>query len=36
LAGLQGLPPNLFLLFTALRIPRLLAYYYLVRLGWSA
>jgi membrane protein YqaA with SNARE-associated domain len=36
LAGLQGLPANLFLLFTLLRIPRLLVYYYLVRLGWSA
>lgn len=35
LAGLQGLPANLFLLFTLLRIPRLVAYYYLVRLGWS-
>lgn len=36
LAGLQGVPTNLFLVFTLFRIPRLVAYYYLVRLGWSA
>lgn len=35
LAGLQGLPAKLFLLFSLLRIPRLVAYYYLVRFGWS-
>lgn len=35
LAGQQRMPPRLFLLFLVLRIPRLVAYYYLVRLGWS-
>jgi membrane protein DedA with SNARE-associated domain len=34
LAGMNRIPKRAFALVTLLRIPRLFAYYYLVRLGW--
>jgi membrane protein YqaA with SNARE-associated domain len=34
LSGLSGLSRRGFALVTAIRVPRLIAYYYLVRLGW--
>jgi membrane protein YqaA with SNARE-associated domain len=36
LAGIYGLPRRVFGVLWLCRIPKLLAYYYLVRLGWSA
>jgi membrane protein YqaA with SNARE-associated domain len=35
LAGLNGLPTRFFVVFALCRIPRLLVFFYLVRLGWS-
>jgi membrane protein YqaA with SNARE-associated domain len=35
LAGLSGFRYRAFLLLSVLRLPRLVAYYYLIRLGWS-
>lgn len=34
-AGVCRLPPRAFLLIALLRLPKLVAYYYLVRFGWS-
>jgi len=35
LCGISRIPPKAFVLITLIRIPRLIAYYYLVRLGWE-
>jgi uncharacterized membrane protein YdjX (TVP38/TMEM64 family) len=35
-AGLSRLPIKGFALITLIRIPRLVAYYYLIELGWLA
>jgi membrane protein YqaA with SNARE-associated domain len=35
LAGIHGLPPRVFAVLSLCRIPRLLLFFYLVRLGWS-
>jgi membrane protein YqaA with SNARE-associated domain len=35
LAGLNGLPTRFFVVFALCRVPRLLVFFYLVRLGWS-
>jgi membrane protein YqaA with SNARE-associated domain len=36
MCGLARLPRGGFLLVTVIRVPRLVAYYYLVKLGWSS
>jgi membrane protein YqaA with SNARE-associated domain len=35
LAGVHGLPPRVFAVLSLCRIPRLMLFFYLVRLGWS-
>jgi membrane protein YqaA with SNARE-associated domain len=35
LAGMHGLPPRVFAVLSLCRIPRLMLFFYLVRLGWS-